>query len=186
MVVEKMFRMGPGFARTRRLEVFVLEKLLSTFFRDVLQERVFAVSNYKSAKAISFVKGFTLVELLVVISIIALLLSVLMPALSKAREAGKRAVCLNNLKSLAVTWMMYADDNNDRLVNAMTSPLRKKGLNWNWETKNPSFWSYFHGPSWVGWWDDPGNLKAQIRAIEIGTLYPYCENVKLYRFLRKS
>lgn len=134
-----------------------------------------------SAKANSAVKGFTLVELLVVISIIALLMSILMPSLNRAREAGKRAVCLANLKSLALTWMMYADDNDDRIVNAMTSPVRKIGTRFEWEKKHPLFYTYFHGPSWVGWWDDKSNIKAQIKTIEIGTLYPYSKSVKLYR-----
>lgn len=62
-------------------------------------------------------RGFTLIELLVVIAIIALLMSILMPALSKAKEQGKRVVCLNNIKQLTAAWIMYADDNADRLVN---------------------------------------------------------------------
>ncbi len=62
-------------------------------------------------------RGFTLIELLVVIAIIALLMAILMPALSKAREQGKRAVCLSNVKQLTVAWLMYADENTDRLVN---------------------------------------------------------------------
>lgn len=45
-------------------------------------------------------KGFTLIELLVVIAIIAVLMAVLMPALQRAREQGKRAVCLSNVKQL--------------------------------------------------------------------------------------
>ncbi len=61
--------------------------------------------------------GFTLVELLVVISIIALLMAVLLPALSRAREQGKRAVCFNYQRQLTVAWMMYADDNADKIVN---------------------------------------------------------------------
>jgi prepilin-type N-terminal cleavage/methylation domain-containing protein/prepilin-type processing-associated H-X9-DG protein len=61
--------------------------------------------------------GFTLVELLVVIAIIALLMGVLMPALSKAREQGKRAVCLNYQRQLTTAWMMYADSSDDKIVN---------------------------------------------------------------------
>ncbi len=62
--------------------------------------------------------GFTLVELLVVISIIALLMAILLPALARAREQAKRIVCLSNLKQLTLAWMTYASANNDKLVNA--------------------------------------------------------------------
>ena len=61
--------------------------------------------------------GFTLVELLVVIAIIALLMAVLLPALNRAREQGKRVVCLNYQRQLTSTWMMYADDNGDKIIN---------------------------------------------------------------------
>jgi prepilin-type N-terminal cleavage/methylation domain-containing protein/prepilin-type processing-associated H-X9-DG protein len=60
-------------------------------------------------------KGFTLVELLVVIAIIALLMGILLPALAKARELGKRAVCMNQIKSLGVGWYLYCDDNKERV-----------------------------------------------------------------------
>ncbi len=53
-------------------------------------------------------KGFTLIELLVVIAIIAILMAILMPALNRVREQGKRAACLSNVKQLTLAWLMYA------------------------------------------------------------------------------
>jgi prepilin-type N-terminal cleavage/methylation domain-containing protein len=59
-------------------------------------------------------EGFTLIELLVVIAIIAILMAILIPTLNRARELGKRATCLSNLKQLTLAWIMYADDNEGR------------------------------------------------------------------------
>ena len=71
----------------------------------------FTMLNYKLVKANASVKGFTLIELLVVISIIALLISILMPALNTARQQATGAVCLSNQRTLILTWVMYADEN---------------------------------------------------------------------------
>ncbi len=60
--------------------------------------------------------GFTLVELLVVVALIAILASLLLPALAKAKQQAHRIKCLNNQRQLAVTWIRYSSDNNEVLV----------------------------------------------------------------------
>jgi len=70
------------------------------------------------SNAITSLRAFTLVELLVVIGIIALLLAILLPALSRVREASNRAKCLANIAELGRAVLLYAHDNKDHLPDA--------------------------------------------------------------------
>jgi prepilin-type N-terminal cleavage/methylation domain-containing protein len=112
-------------------------------------------------------RAFTLVELLVVIAIIALLMAILMPALNRARELGRRTVCMGNLKQLALAWVMYADENDGDLVD---------GLAGHDDGATPAAII-----GWVGKVNPANNNRTQISCIKDGTLWDYAKNPKVFR-----
>lgn len=127
-------------------------------------------------------KAFTLIELLVVISIIALLLAIIMPALNKAKDAAKLVVCLSNHRGLITAWKTYASSNDGKLVDGHTrrgGDLEDGQDHWvepPVDLSNPNDSVYAGGNE-----NTPTLLKHELNGIRKGTLYPYIENVDAYR-----
>src|SRR5688500_17279176 len=76
-------------------------------------------------------RAFTLVELLVVIGIIALLISVLMPALSRAREQANSIKCLSNMKQIGIALLMYAEQHKGKTLQVWPNAYRGAPYLWD-------------------------------------------------------
>jgi|GEM_PF-100555 len=118
--------------------------------------------------------GFTLIELLVVIAIIAVLVAILLPSLRMAREYGRRAVCLGNLRQLQIAWQTYADEHDGFIVSAHPWYIPRIG----WRN---------NGPEWLvsGWRVDeepyPKTPSEGDALMRTGALARYVGDVHVYR-----
>ena len=109
--------------------------------------------------------GFTLIELLVVIAIIAILAALLLPALAKAKEEGRRINCMSNLKQLQLCWQMYADD-----YGGMLCPNDSIDISGN-------SGGYMNTNSWC---KDSARTDTNTSGIQGGLLFPYNTSTAIY------
>ena len=129
------------------------------------------------------VRGFTLVELLVVIAIIAVLVAILLPVLNKAKQASQRTVCMSNVRQLTIAFRMYTEDNKGYMPmgwpdSPQTGPASTPGTYW--------FVPIFRGNKtpWPIPLGDPtptigdGNTDA---AIKRGSLYKYLNSIRVFK-----
>ncbi len=100
--------------------------------------------------------AFTLVELLVVVAIIALLVSILMPALGQAREVTKTVVCSSQLRQFGLAWALYGEDNNDKSMRYATTTAERLG---------GDFWFYKLAPYFNAKDFDADNQKDNRRGV---------------------
>ncbi|HVM47877.1 MAG TPA: prepilin-type N-terminal cleavage/methylation domain-containing protein [Candidatus Acidoferrum sp.] len=110
--------------------------------------------------------GFTLVELLVVLAIIAVLAALLLPALAGTRDRARAAQCINNLRQWGLCYRQYADDNRDYL------PRRGQGVQPLAQIDRPEDWfnalpPYFNSPSYQALFAANQKLKAHANSVLI-------------------
>ena len=129
----------------------------------------------------SQVRGFTLVELLIVIAIIAVLIAILLPAVTAAQEYARRIACLSNVRQLTIGYILYANDHKGHFMSSETQdpysdrPYFIAGL----EDHLPKgFWS------WIGRrFEQETSVSAlpmHEHLIQMGLLWPYVKDMRVY------
>lgn len=99
--------------------------------------------------------AFTLMELMIVIAIIGLLVSLLLPALGRARHSAQAVACLSQMRSLAQFTGMYADDFNERMPRSQHSAFANRAAPWGY-----AFYSYITGETFSGSTSSPNWLAV--------------------------
>jgi prepilin-type N-terminal cleavage/methylation domain-containing protein len=113
----------------------------------------------------SFDRGFTLVELLVVIGIIAVLISLLLPALGRARKSAQTTACLSNMRQLGMASIFYGNDSQQYMPAMYTPGYFVGDFNEDWADWTIQLSRYFlpKGQSWVRWLDGANNPQDNIK-----------------------
>jgi prepilin-type N-terminal cleavage/methylation domain-containing protein len=123
--------------------------------------------------------AFTLIEILVVVAIIALLVAILLPSLSQAREMSRRTICLHNTKMLGECWQIYQIENKGAFIGGVAV---MDGAGRAMEEVDPTYLRT-NPPSWV-WGNTTSpqtqSVASQLRSLQKGAMFKYARHPDIY------